>query len=423
MLYYRLSYRVPSCFCKELCKLAIQRWSMKNISAEEYQKKIEANKFIFDNGFEFEFIESLNKNVASTIDEVFFRSEFVGFDDPIERNNPDHPVIIISNHSGMAFPWDAMMFGAGYLKKMNYDQSKTFRALVAPMLSQTALMNPYMINDFWKRLGGVDATFLNFETMMHYKESNLLVYPEGVPGIGKGWNRKYELQRFATSFVRMSLKYKTDVVPYVTVNGENINPHTYSFEFINKLVRKIGIPFLPVGLVILLLPFQPWLFYYAWPAKLVFVRGKRLSPWKWIDKPYKDITEEEILAIRDRVQAQMQEELNAAVVKYGRKPYQVGEHLKHVWKNRKMFPFYLPHGWLFAFHEFIRLWNKSKPGEEVEIKYGVGAMFRMLIENPFTISYFIPILGWIPIMWRGYKGGIKKAPERFRDLDVETKSS
>ncbi len=391
---------------------------MKNSSPEEHRQKIEDNKVIFDSVFDYEFTKSLNNNVASVIDKVFFRSEFVGFDDPIERNNPDHPVIIISNHSGMAFPWDAMMFGAGYFKKMGYDQRKTFRALVAPMLSQTALMNPYMIQDFWKRIGGIDATFLNFETMMHYKVSNLLVYPEGVPGIGKGWNRKYELQRFATSFIRMSLKYKTDVVPYVTVNGENINPNTYSFEFINRIVRKIGIPFLPIGVILLLLPLQPWIFYYAWPAKLIFVRGKRQSPWKWIDKPYEEVTEDEIKAIRDRVQAQMQEELNTAVSTYGQRPYQIKEHFKHIWKHKNMFPFYLPHGWLFAFHEFIRLWNKRKPGEEVKIKYGVGAMFRMLFNNPFTIFYFIPILGWIPIIWRGYRGGIKRPPERYRDTEI-----
>ena len=40
----------------------------------------------------------------------------------------------------------------------------------------------------------------------------------------------------------------------------------------------------------------------------------------------------------------------------------------------------------------------------------------MMIMNPFTIFYFIPILGWIPIFIRGYRGGIKDAPARFKDM-------
>ncbi len=392
---------------------------MRNLTKEEYKQQINENKKIFTEHFDPEFAKSLAQNVVTVIDDVFFRSVFVGFDEEIERNNPDHPVILISNHSGMSFPWDGIIFGAGLFRKKNYEHTKVCRTLVAPMLSQTALMNPYLIKNLWKRLGGIDATFLNFETMMHYPDSNVLVFPEGVPGIGKGWNRKYQLQRFATSFVRMSLKYKTDVVPFVTVNGENLNPNSYSFDIINNFAKKIGIPFIPIGLLIILLPLQPWLFYYAWPAKLTFVKGKRQSPWKWIDKPYEELTEEDILKVRDKIHAIMQKELDEAVVTYGQKPYQIREHLSNVWKNRSKFPFYLPHGWLFTFHEFIRLWNKRKPGEEVKIKYGFGSTFRMLLKNPFTIFYFIPILGWIPIALRGYRGGISDAPPKYREVMEE----
>ncbi len=391
---------------------------MRELSSEEYRQNIEENKHIFYDKYDSKFTESLAKNVMGIVDKVFFRSVFIGFDEPIERNTPNHPVILASNHSGMAFPWDAMVFGAGLFKKMDWDDRKVCRVLASPVLSQTAIMTPYLIKDLWKKIGGVDATYANFETMLHYPDSNIMIYPEGIGGIGKGWNRRYQLQRFATSFIRMSLKYKTDIVPFATVNGENINPHTYSFDWINRLSSKIGIPFIPVGLLIVLLPFQPWLFYYAWPAKLTYVRGKRISPYEWTDKPYEEISDEEVREFRDRVQVQMQEELDAAVAKYGRRPYRMGEHLRSVWKNRKMFPFFFPWGWLFAFHEFIRLWNRREPKQtDVQIQYGFGSWFRMLWKNPFTIFYFIPILGWIPIIWLGYKGGIQEPPEKVRERD------
>jgi hypothetical protein len=110
-------------------------------------------------------------------------------------------------------------------------------------------MNPFTIPNLWKRVGGIDATFLNFETMMYYKDHNILVYPEGVPGIGKGFDKKYQLQEFKTSFLRMSVKYKTDIIGISTINGEYINPWAYSSKFINRMMNKIGIPFLPLGFI------------------------------------------------------------------------------------------------------------------------------------------------------------------------------
>ena len=78
---------------------------------------------------------------------------------------------------------------------------------------------------------------------MQYNDSNILIYPEGVPGIGKGFNNKYQLQRFSTSFIRMAIKYKTDIIPISTINAEYINPWSYNIGWITKLVNKIGMPF------------------------------------------------------------------------------------------------------------------------------------------------------------------------------------
>ncbi|MBK8396424.1 MAG: 1-acyl-sn-glycerol-3-phosphate acyltransferase [Leptospiraceae bacterium] len=77
---------------------------------------------------------------------------------------------------------------------------------------------------FWKRVGGVDATLDNFDSMMKLKESNVLIFPEGIAGIGKGFDKRYQLQQFSSSFIRMAIKYKTDIIPVSVVNGEYINP-------------------------------------------------------------------------------------------------------------------------------------------------------------------------------------------------------
>ncbi|MBK8442096.1 MAG: hypothetical protein IPL35_01190 [Sphingobacteriales bacterium] len=213
---------------------------------------LESNRRIYDEYFDIEFAVQLSKHVLEILEQYYFRTRLINFELPIERNNPDRPLVFAGNHSGMAFPWDGIIFASLYLKMNNYQLKNATRPLSAPLLSRSTLMNPFLIPDLWKRVGCIDATFPNFETMMYYPNSNLFIYPEGVPGIGKGYNRRYRLQRLSSSFIYMSIKYKTDIVPVYTVNGEYINPQSYSIPWLNRLTEKIGIPFIPIGL---LLPF------------------------------------------------------------------------------------------------------------------------------------------------------------------------
>lgn len=351
-----------------------------------------------------EYTRQLGTTLFERISRVYFRPVFVGFDELEERNNPERPLIYIGNHSGMAFPWDAMIFGAGIFAKNGYQhQGKGIRPLVAPMLTASLLMNPFLISNFWKRVGGLDATYANFETMMQYPESNILIYPEGLDGIGKGFDKKYQLQRFATSFVRMALKYQTDIIPVITINGEYVNPYMYAFEWIKKISRRVGIPFLPMGPIIPLLPILPWMFYYSMPAKLTFVRGKRISWQELSTKPYEELTYEEVEDIAQEVRRRMQIDMDEALPAYGAKPFLWKEFFGKAIKHFRDFPFYLPFGWVLIFPEFERRWKKRKPNEEIQLYTGWGASLLMLLRNPFSIVYFIPILGLLAMMVRGMR--------------------
>lgn len=376
-----------------------------NLNAEALANLILENKKIHDDFFDISYARALTCKVLHLINEVYFRPVFVGFDDMPNRKDTKYPVIFASNHSGMAFPWDAIIFKSAIFEKQNYQLNKVVRALIAPVLSHNRLMNPFMIDHFWKRVGGVDATFLNFETMMHNPDTNLLIYPEGIAGIGKGFNRKYQLQQLATSFVRISLKYRADIQPFATINAEYINPYTYSFSVINKQSAKMGISFLPIGVLTIFLLFQPWLFYYAWPAKLTFIRGQRIKPYEWLDKPFEEMTEEDIQLVRDRIHDQMQTELTEAVVKHGQVRFNIKELFRKMWTHKQLFPFYLPFGWPLLFREFERQYsnNKGKQLDDIQLNLGWGAFFRLLYHNPVTICYFIPILGWIPLAIMGFR--------------------
>jgi len=377
----------------------LQKVDTRNLSEDEIQKLVDKNKNIYTDFFDINYLKSLIENICVFFDKFYFRSRFIGFENIPERNNPDRPLIYASNHSGMAFPWDAMMFGAGLLQINNFDQKKSIRGLTAPMLSQTKLMHPYLIEDLWKRAGGVDATSLNFETMMQYKDSNLLIYPEGVPGIGKGFDKKYQLQRFSTSFIRMSIKYKTDVIPVSTVNAEYINPFSYNSNFITRMVNKIGMPFLPLGLSLLLVPLQPWAFYMAFPAKLTYVRGKTIKPYEMINKPFDELNREDFVLIAERVKEQMQNDLNKAVENYGKRPYNFGELIKVLLKNLSKLPYIFPSGWALLFLEHERLFKKGD-GNPIKMKFGFFSWIGWLFKTPFSFSFYLPFLGWIPLIIR-----------------------
>jgi len=371
----------------------------KNTWYTDLTDQIEGNKHIITEFFNLAFTRQIIKEVVKPLAEDYFRPEFIGFDHFPERNNPDVPLIFASNHSGMAFPWDAIILASEVYEMFGYNQ-KSIRPLASPMLSESILMNPFLHKNLWKTVGSVDASFLNFETMLHQKEHNLLIYPEGVPGIGKGFNRRYQLQRFSSSFITMSIKYRTDVVPVFTVNGEYINPYAYRVDWINQLANRFGVPYIPVGPVSMLLPFQPWVFYSALPAKLIYVLGKTIRPYEMTSTPLEEMEMKELVKIKEIVKAEMQEQLHNAVRDYGETPYKIGEFFSVTFKNIRKFPYNFPFGWPLVFSAFIRAWNKGE-GKHQSLKLGFLSTIRILLQRPFNIWYFIPIIGWIPILIRG----------------------
>ncbi len=381
----------------------------RDMDPEELEIALKENSQVLTEHFDMEYLRTLNKELIPFLD-IYFRPAFIGFENIPLRSEVDAPLIFACNHSGMAFPWDAIVFGSGIFHRLKYDPGRIVRPLTAPMLSASSLMNPYLITDIWKRCGGLDATGLNFETAMTHAESHLLIYPEGVPGIGKGFNRRYQLQRFSTSFIRMALKYKTKIVGISCVNGEWINPFGYASRRLNKLVNKMGVPYLPVALQTPLLLIQPWLFYYALPAKLVYVEGRTFDPTEMTGgKAYEDLDPFDVARVRDKIQELMQEDLNAAVEAHGKHPYRLGELFKNIIKHWRTLPYWTPIGWPAVFTEFDRRFE-AEGHETKDITKGWFRFWKIIWKNPIVLAYFIPIVGWIPILRKGLRDRKKVKP-------------
>lgn len=366
------------------------------------ESQLEDNKKILHESFNLRYTRYLLENLIKPISDIWFRAKWVGFDDFPERNQPDRPLILATNHSGMAFPWDAIIFSYGLFKQHNFGPDSA-RALVSPALINYPFMNPFLIGKLWSRVGGIEATMMNFETMMQQNEHNVLIYPEGIDGIGKGFDKRYKIQELKSSFLRMSIKHRTDIISFSTVNAEYINPFAYSSHRLNRFVRRFGLPFLPIGITTLAVFLQPWFFYIALPARLTYVMGRRIKPYEMIDKPYEEISVADLRQVARQVKAMMQQDLDNAVKEHGRKPYDFKSLFREAYKNHGKLPFLMLASWPFLFLEHERLYVLDKHKKNQRFRFRFFRFSPILIRNPFLIAFFIPIVGWIIIAWKSYR--------------------
>lgn len=266
------------------------------------------------------YTRSLAKGPLKDLVHHYFRAQLYGAD-----KLPDTgPCIVAPNHSGNAFPHDGMVLDALLWERDDFEKASKFRTVFTPQLSTNWWMRPYGIDDWWRRAGGVDMTFDNFDRLLA-RGDRVIYYPEGVDGIGKGFRRRYQLQRFHSSFVVLAVKHDVPVYPVSIVNAEWVNPLSLTFEPTDRLAQRLlGVPFMPLPIAPLALLF-PFVFYLAFPCQMTFQVQEpvdvhallRDEGWTGNGLPNRDLARR----VAQRVRRQAQQDLNAAVSRYGQRPY------------------------------------------------------------------------------------------------------
>ena len=160
------------------------------------EEQIEKNREEYKRHFSLPYMEAFCRHVLNHISNVWFRPRFVGFDNLPPRNNPSAPLIFATNHSGMAFPWDAIVF-ISQITARELPMHDGIRALISPYLTKYPYMCPFLIDNLWFKAGCINATLLNFETAMSLNESNVLTIHAytGDQMILDGPHRKGDLRR------------------------------------------------------------------------------------------------------------------------------------------------------------------------------------------------------------------------------------
>ncbi len=362
-------------------------------------EEIEGNREEYKRHFSLPYMESFCRHILNYISDVWYRPRFVGFDELPKRNNPDAPLVFATNHSGMAFPWDAIVF-ITQMAARNLPMRDGIRALISPMLTKYPYMCPFLIDDLWFKAGCINATLLNFETAMSLNESNILIFPEGIDGIGKGFDKRYQLQPFKTSFLRMGIRYKTDIIPFMTINGEYNNPLAYNVKPITKFVRKFGMPFFPMGPIVFLAALQPWIFYVSLPSRLTFVIGEPVRVYEMVDKPYEQLSQKELKVVGEKVRQRMQVQLDEARRLYGDMYYDIRLLLKSMWKHKRHFLRWFPPFWPLVMTYFDVNYD-SKVGD-ASLKVTLLKCLKTIVKRPWVLAMYLPVAGWIVIGLRSW---------------------
>jgi len=160
------------------------------------------------------------------------------------QNVPGHGrALLVANHAGSVFPFDATMIGTAIQKE--HPLPRWSRALVL----NWAFDLPFF-SYFIRRIGGVAANPANLSRLLE-QDQPVMVFPEGVKGFGKQFSERYRLQRFGRGgFVEVALETGSPIIPVAVVGSEEIYPKLGESSV---LARLSGAPYVPIT------PTFPWL--------------------------------------------------------------------------------------------------------------------------------------------------------------------
>jgi 1-acyl-sn-glycerol-3-phosphate acyltransferase len=168
---------------------------------------------------------------AAFLHRRYFRTEVHG-----AANVPAGRVLLVANHSGQ-LPIDGALIGAALF--MDVEPPRFTRAMVEKW-TQTL---PF-VSMLFARVGQVVGVPENAQRLLEQGEA-LLVFPEGVRGISKTFDHRYQLTEFGLGFMRLAIETKTPIVPVAVVGGEEQYISVANVETLAKLLRVPSFPVIP----------------------------------------------------------------------------------------------------------------------------------------------------------------------------------
>jgi len=160
----------------------------------------------------------------------YFRVQVHG----VENIPPAGRGMIIGNHSG-GIPVDAAMVLASLFFEM--EPPRLLHGMVEKFAQYWPVLAP-----FFSRVGQLPGLPQHAIRLLR-DERLLMVFPEGVRGIGKLYKDRYQTVRFGTGFMRIALQTGSPIIPFAFIGGEEAYPTLWHLA---PLARLLGVPYVPV---------------------------------------------------------------------------------------------------------------------------------------------------------------------------------
>ncbi len=164
------------------------------------------------------------------LSKYYFRLEAYG----LENIPANGRLLIVGNHSGQ-LPLD------GVLVSYALGTSPVNPRAVRVMIERWFPTIPFLGN-MLNEVGAVLGDPINCAKMLRNEEA-IVVFPEGIRGSGKTWDKRYQLQRFGLGFMHLAITENTPIVPVGIVGCEETMPTPIHIKALSKL---FGMPYLPL---------------------------------------------------------------------------------------------------------------------------------------------------------------------------------
>ncbi len=157
------------------------------------------------------------------------------------------PVIVAVNHSGL-LPLDGLVMSASLTREGPIGRAP--RSVVDHFVP-----NLPWFNVLFQRAGAIGGSRGNFHAILD-AGGLVVVFPEGTPGIGKGFAKRYQLQQFRPGHAELAIRHQAKIVPAAVIGSEEAWPQIARIEG-----GFFGSPYLPVPLLPFPLPLRHDIWY------------------------------------------------------------------------------------------------------------------------------------------------------------------
>ena len=167
--------------------------------------------------------------VSAFLHRFYFRTQVFG-----AEHVPTGRALVIANHSGQ-IPMDGLLIGTSLM--LDAEPPRFPRSMVERWTAEL----PF-VSVLFPRCGQVVGSPDNARRLLE-NDDTLVVFPEGVRGISKTWDKRYQLAQFGLGFMRLALETNTPIVPVGVVGGEE---QLISVANLKSVGSVFGMPALPV---------------------------------------------------------------------------------------------------------------------------------------------------------------------------------